>query len=86
MIAFAWIYRHNIYGEESFHFNEILVDKKVRGQGIGELLQKEAEKIVEESGVKVIELIVSENNQVSMNLCKKFGFTTKRRILTKKLE
>ena len=86
LIGFVWIFNDHVYGEERFHFNEIIVDKRFRGQGIGEHLMKEALRKVEESDTKVIELIVSENNQVSMNLCKKYGFITERRILTKKLD
>jgi len=65
--------RDAVSSQGSFH---IAVTKKFRGEGIGKLLTKltieEAKRNL--NGLKIVTLNVFVNNQIAMNLYKKFGF------------
>lgn len=54
--------------------NRLAVDEAYRGQGLGQLLVKEAEKELEKEGIKMFAALIEEDNQPSINLFKKLGY------------
>jgi|LGOV01.1.fsa_nt_gb ribosomal protein S18 acetylase RimI-like enzyme len=77
-MGFIWIIIHDHFREVRLHINELFVDDKYRGKGIGIALINKAKK-AQELGVEAIDLFVSENNAGARGLYKKLGFFTERR-------
>ncbi len=86
LLGFIWIYQHNYGGEECFHFNEIVVGSDYRGLGIGEKLTKKSLQMVKETGIKIIDLMVAEDNVASRRISEKQGFKTSKRYMVKRLK
>lgn len=85
LVGFIWLYKHYFFGEKRVHVNQIAVNTSYRRIGIGKRLIKEAEKMALRNGIKAIDLFVSENNVVALNLYDRLGFDTERRYLKKEL-
>ncbi len=86
LLGFTWIYQYDENGQERFHFNEIVVDSNCREMGIGRKLTEKSVEVVKEAGVKIIDLIVAEDNLASRKLIEKQGFKTHKRYLVKRLK
>ena len=86
MIGFIWLYLHEYFGEKRLHVNEVAVDEKYRGKGIGKTLISEAEKKASELDIETIDLFVSEINIGALNLYNRFGFQTERRYMKKNVK
>ena len=61
--------------------DDICVDEKYRGNGIGTELVEFAKKLALENGLDKIELNVYENNQNAVRFYKRLGFTTQKRVM-----
>ena len=85
LIGFTWLYKHYFFGEKRLHVNQIAVNTRYRGKGIGKKLIQEAENQAIREGIKTIDLFVSEVNQSALNLYDKLGFNTERRYMKKEL-
>ncbi|WP_411738691.1 GNAT family N-acetyltransferase [Peribacillus sp. S4] len=85
LIGFTWLYKHDFFDEQRLHVNQIAVNTKLRGKGIGKQLFQESEKKALKEGIKTIDLIVSESNSRALDLYEKLGFETERRYMKKKL-
>lgn len=54
--------------------NRLAVDPAFRGQGLGQLLVKEAEKELEKEGIMMFAALIEEDNLPSLNLFEKLGY------------
>ena len=86
LLGIIWVYVHEFFGEKRLHVNQIAVDKKQRGKGIGKNLIYEAEKKAVYLGITTIDLFVSEVNEKALNLYDSLGFETERRYMRKVLQ
>jgi Acetyltransferases len=85
LAGFIWLYKHVYFGEPRLHINQIAVNPKHRGKGIGTLLIREAENCARSFRINTIDLNVSECNPIAINLYLKLGFATERRYMTKQI-
>lgn len=59
---------------DNAELNNIVIKKQERGHGFSSLLLDELIKIAKANGCKTLNLEVASNNEVAINLYKKFGF------------
>lgn len=85
LIGFIWFYRYTYMGEVRMHINQIVVSKNYRGKGIAKRLITEVEKIANNSGIKILDLNVSEVNIDAIEMYEKIGYKTERRLMKKLL-
>lgn len=85
LAGFLWIYKHQYFGEQRMHINQIGVCKPYRGIGIGKSLIEEMENLAKVNGVNTVDLFVSESNVNALNMYKNLGFRTEKRYMKKKL-
>ena len=83
--GFIWIYKHEYFDELRLHVNQVIVESNYKKMGLGKSLMNEAEKLAVGLGLKTIDLFVSENNSVALNMYAQLGFVTERRYLKKNL-
>ncbi len=66
-------YSFNVVFEEG-EINNLSVKKSERGKGIGNLLMKDMINVAKIRNLQSLTLEVNENNEIAINLYKKFGF------------
>ena len=66
-------YSFNIIFDEG-EINNLSVKKSERGKGIGNLLMKDMISVAKIRNLQSLTLEVNENNEIAINLYKKFGF------------
>lgn len=86
LIAFAWLYVHNNFGEKRVHINQIAVNSSFKGKGIGKKLMLEIEKEATKVAADAIDLFVMESNCAAMKLYEGLNFKTEKRYMIKKLK
>lgn len=85
LVGFVWCYSHNYFGEKRLHVNQIVIDKKFRGQGIAKKMLNLTEKYAREMDVKIIDLFVTEENLAAVKMYEDLGYITERRYLKKNI-
>ena len=85
LAGFVWLYIHDYIDKKRLHINHIVVDNNYRGRGIAKELLKKTEDIATSLGIEIIDLLVSEDNNIALKLYEKAGFQTERRSLIKKI-
>lgn len=59
---------------DTAELNNIVIKKTKRGNGLSSLLLEELIKIAKSKNCKIVNLEVASNNEIAINLYKKFGF------------
>lgn len=83
--GFIWGYLRKSDEKARAHINYFVVNKDIRGQGIGQGLIREFYKEIEEKNINEIELMVTCSNKRAMNFYEKQGFNEERVLLWKRL-
>lgn len=86
LVGFIWLYQHEYFEEKRLHLNELMVKEDHRRKGIGGALLKEAENKALSLGIEVLDLVVSENNVIALNIYDKMGYVSERRQLMRQLD
>lgn len=86
LIAFAWLYLHEYFGQKRIHVNQIAVAPSFRGKGIGKKMMLEIEKEAIRIEANAIDLYVMESNETAQNLYNSFNFQTEKRYMVKKMK
>ncbi len=69
-----WIFERNYITERRLHINELVVDEKFRGRGIGIKLMDKAIEYAENNNIDKIDLFVRPNNYKAIDFYKNKGF------------
>lgn len=73
------------YGGTTVIIDELYVEPKFRGQGLGDKIISFLEQELRTNGLKVLYLEVSHENQIAQKLYRKHGFTDQKRFLLTKV-
>lgn len=85
LVGFVWCYIHDYFGEKRLHVNQIVIDKNYRGQGIAKILLTQTEKYATKMNIKIIDLLVTEENLAAVKMYEDLGYVTERRYLKKNI-
>lgn len=85
LVGFVWFFDYKYFGEARIHINQIVIDENYQRQGIASELLNKVEKFAQSLNIKYIDLNVSENNKIALEMYLKNDFQTERRHLLKEL-
>lgn len=85
LTGFVWFFDYKYFGETRIHINQIVIDENYQRRGIASELLNEVENYTKHLNIKYIDLNVSENNKVALEMYLKKDFQTERRHLLKEL-
>lgn len=78
LAGFSWAYALDVFDERRFHIDMICVNPSYRKRGIAKQLVKMQLKEAERRGIKVVEAMVTRNNENSYNWFHSLGFEDER--------
>ena len=86
LLGFIWAYKREVFHEERYHVNHVVVHPEFRSFGIGSKLLDCIKEIAIENKIEKIELIVTASNDKVRSMYDKLGYKAERISLCKQLD
>ena len=86
LIGFIWAYPRVFLEENRIYINALIIDKKYRGRGFGQMLVEEVEKYARENNIFVVDVSTASFKEEAINFYEKIGYVSERVQLRKSLK